>query len=75
MGSIARKGIAEPVGKILQEKEAMEAMQKNQSNATAGPSEALSASSIASRRGMTARRRRPGLINEESTETLGAKGL
>ncbi len=74
MGALARTGIAEPIREMRQ-KELEKSMQNAKNNPALVESEKLSSSSIASRRGMTARRRRPGLINEESTETLGAKGL
>ncbi len=74
MGALARTGIAEPIREMRQ-KELEKSMQNSKNDPVLVESEKLSSSSIASRRGMTARRRRPGLINEESTETLGAKGL
>ena len=74
MGALAKTGIAEPIREMRQ-KELEKSMQNSKNDPVLVESEKLSSSSIASRRGMTARRRRPGLINEESTETLGAKGL
>ena len=74
MGVLARTGIAEPI-REMKKKELEQSMQNSRNDPTVIQSEKLSSSSIASRRGMTTRRRSPGLINEEPMDTLGAKGL
>ena len=74
MGVLARTGIAEPI-REMRKKELEQSMQNSQNNPAVVQAEKLASSSIASSKGMTSRRRRPGLINEEPTDTLGAKGL
>lgn len=75
MGALANTGIAEGAANSIlrqnNQKELPGPIKFSGSPETAAPDK-LSASSIASRKGVAPRRRVTGLIGSESTETLGA---